>query len=163
MQSSKVPAQREQEELLVEWANPENVAPFGALLTAGEDGTPFGDVDAKLEISGGVPRFYIMTLFSRPLRVSHITRHMCVTQCLASMEGKEWIIVLAPPADTPDPGRMRALRFSGAQALCMSVGTWHAGPLTLQPSCNFINLELSDTNIVDHDTVQLGKTYELAF
>jgi len=148
--------------LAVELATPGNVAPYGTLLEPGEDGTPFGDVDARLELSRGIPRFYIMALTARPLRVEHITRHLQVTQCLAAMEGQDWIIVMAPPGDLPDATRIRALRFTGTQALCMHAGTWHAGPLLLQPACNFLNLELSDTNTADHHTVRLEQAYSLA-
>lgn len=31
-------------------------------------------------------------------------------------------------------------------------GTWHAGPLFEEDSMAFYNLELSDTNVVDHNT-----------
>ena len=77
------------------------------------------------------------------------------------MEGQDWLIVLAPPGETPDLARLKALRFTGRQALCMLVGTWHAGPLLLAEQCHFLNLELSDTNIVDHETVKLRTSYAL--
>lgn len=148
--------------LAAEAATPENTAPYGTLLDPGEDGLQFGALDAKLELAQGTPRFYIMTLQARTLTVDRITRHRRVTQCLAAMEGQAWIMVMAPPGDTPDPARLRALRFSGTQALCLHVGTWHAGPLLLQPECHFINLELADTNVVDHDTVKLARTYAVS-
>lgn len=148
--------------LPVEWATAQNIAPYGKLLEPGEDGTPFGDLDATLKLTQGIPRLYIMTLHARPLRITHITRHQLVTQCLASMQGLDWIMLMAPPDERPDPECIRALRFSGTQALAMHVGTWHAGPLLLQPACHFLNLELSDTNTVDHDTVALPYPYALS-
>ena len=46
----------------------------------------------------------------------------------------------------------------------LHVGTWHAGPLFEGPAMAFFNLELSDTNIVDHFThhyKQQGLRFEL--
>lgn len=147
--------------LPIEVATVENVAPFGQLLVPGDDGLQFGPTDASLDLSRGTPRFYVMTLHARPLQVDHITRHMQVTQCLAALEGQDWIMVMAPPGERPDPSHIRALRFTGAQALAMHVGTWHAGPLLTRPICHFANLELSDTNIVDHHSVKLEAVYLL--
>ncbi len=70
-------------------ATPEAIAPFGTLIEAGEDGTPFGAGDARLELGQGTPRLYIMRLTNRPLLVKGITRHRRVTQCLAAMKGME--------------------------------------------------------------------------
>lgn len=148
--------------LLIEAATAENITPYGTLVSPGVDGEPFGPQDASLELGRGVPRFYVMTLHARALRVDHITQHRAVTQCLAALDGQDWIMVMAPPGDHPDAGQLRALRLSGQQALAMHVGTWHAGPLLTQPSCHFVNLELSDTNIVDHHTVKLDAVYLLA-
>ena len=45
-------------------------------------------------------------------------------------------------------------------------GTWHAGPLfTGEQACNFANLELADTNTVDHHTHKYaadGMQFEIA-
>jgi ureidoglycolate lyase len=147
--------------LAIEAATPETIAPYGTLVEPGVDGTPFGPQDAQLALDRGVPRFYVMTLHARPLRVDHITQHRAVTQCLAALDGQDWIMVMAPPGERPDPAQLRAFRLSGQQALAMHVGTWHAGPLLTQPSCHFVNLELSDTNIVDHHTVALDAVYQL--
>lgn len=47
----------------------------------------------------------------------------------------------------------------------LHAGTWHAGPLFEEPDhVNFYNLELSDTNVVDHNThkyKQNGIVFEL--
>jgi hypothetical protein len=43
------------------------------------------------------------------------------------------------------------------------VGTWHAGPLFDQPAIDFYNLELSDTNIVDHFTYNFAQEQSIEF
>ncbi|MCX7931718.1 MAG: ureidoglycolate lyase [Rhodovarius sp.] len=141
------------------------LAPFGTLIEPGEDGAPFGPADARLELHRGTPRFYIMRLSARPLLVRGITRHRQVTQCLASARGEEWFICLAPPGDPdddaaePELSAIRCFRIPGGVALALHRGSWHAGPYFTAPSMDFFNLELADTNEVDHHTVRLDQRF----
>jgi ureidoglycolate lyase len=41
-------------------------------------------------------------------------------------------------------------------------GTWHAGPLFEGAAQSFFNLELADTNVVDHHTCDLTASYGFA-
>ena len=153
--------------LRVQAATEAGLAPYGTLVQPAEDGAPLAADDARLDLGRGTPRFYIMRLRSRPLSVSRITRHRRVTQCLAALRGEEWMLVLAPPGDPDDPAaqpdrtQLAAFRFSGPQAVILHRGTWHAGPLFTAPEVDFINLELTDTNEVDHSTVALDRSYTL--
>lgn len=148
-------------------ATAEAIAPFGTLIEAGEDGTPFGPNDAVLELGRGTPRLYIMRLVHRPLQVKGITRHSQVTQCLAATKGAEWFICLAPPGDPddaaakPDPESILCFRIPGDVALALHRGTWHAGPYFTAPEQDFLNLELVDTNVTDHHTVRLDHEFGL--
>lgn len=156
-------------DLPVEPITSESFRPFGTLIEAVEDGRPFGAVDAQLVLDRGTPRFYVMTLHRRPLTFRHITRHLCVTQCLASAGGEPWFIAVAPPDEPdnaqalPDPARVRAFRIEGDQAIMLARGTWHAGPFLSAPSQAFFNLELADTNQVDHHTAVLDEALGVAF
>jgi ureidoglycolate lyase len=147
----------------------DNFAPFGQLISPGEDGTPFGPTDAQLLLSEGKPRLYIMRLHGRGLSFNRITRHSRVTQCLAAMGGKEWLIAVAPPNEasdaalTPDPAAIRAFRIPGNVAIKLHRGTWHAGPYFTEPSIDFLNLELSDTNETDHLNCHLERDFGLRF
>lgn len=147
--------------LIVEPINAEGFSLFGTLINATEDGVPFGRDDAELELSQGIPRFYIMELGPRPHRVVQITRHRRVTQVLAAVGGKAWIIVVAPPCSDqsdlakPDFSKMRAFEVPGDAAIKLHVGAWHAGPYFEGNQAKFFNLELSDTNIVDHHSWNL--------
>jgi hypothetical protein len=149
-------------------ATPEAVAPFGTLILPGEDGTPFGPEDARLDLGRGTPRFYIMRLPQRPLLVQAITRHRQVTQCLASSDGRDWFICLAPPGDAdapearPEPAAIACLRIPAGVALALHRGTWHAGPYFEAASQDFLNLELADTNLADHHTVRLDAEFGIA-
>jgi ureidoglycolate hydrolase len=139
--------------------------PFGQVIFATPDGKPYNTEDAKLELSQGIPRFYIMRLPNRGHKVHQITRHLHCTQCLGSLESKEWLLVVAPPgqANKPTLEAIVAFRIPGTCFVKLEVGTWHAGPYFEADWVNFYNLELSDTNITDHDTCNLLEQYGLEF
>ena len=138
---------------------PEAFAPFGAVIAPEEDGLPFGGADAPLDLSAGTPRFYAMRLHGRGRAFRHITRHARVTQCLGAMMGEVWMLAVAPPdpsRDAPDPAAIRAFLVPGDRAVMLHRGTWHAGPYFDAAEVSFYNLELADTNVVDHDTSDLS-------
>ena len=144
-----------------------NIADYGTLVEPTEDGAAFGAMDAALHLTGGKPRFYIMRLKKRTMAVTRITRHLAVTQALASLNGKSWYVLLAPPDKPddahaqPDISRLQAFCITGSQALVLHRSTWHAGPYFVEDEVDFVNLELSDTNIVDHHTTRLDSEFGL--
>jgi ureidoglycolate hydrolase len=142
-----------------------NFRPYGQLISASVDGKPFDADDAQLRLDRGIPRFYIMHLHQRGRKFSQITRHQNCTQCLGSLEGQGWFIAVAPPslAETPVLEAIAAFHIPGNCFIKLEVGTWHAGPYFEQAAIDFYNLELSDTNIADHQTCDLQKTYGIEF
>ncbi|MEM9164447.1 MAG: ureidoglycolate lyase [Cyanobacteria bacterium P01_F01_bin.4] len=143
----------------------ETFQPFGQVIFPQWDGKPYGPDDAQLELSKGIPRFYIMELQHRGTQFTTITRHLACTQCLGSLEGKPWLIGVAPPieAASPNPEGIQVFKVPGNCFIKLNVGTWHAGPYFEADAISFYNLELNDTNIVDHDTCDLAETYGLTF
>ncbi|KAE8661356.1 hypothetical protein F3Y22_tig00113726pilonHSYRG00369 [Hibiscus syriacus] len=79
-------------------ATPESFKEFGQVIGASPDGELFGPNDAQLDLSKGIPRFYIMNLQSQLLRFSMITHHASVTQCLGSIGGHVWYLGVAKPS-----------------------------------------------------------------
>ncbi|WVZ68297.1 hypothetical protein U9M48_017256 [Paspalum notatum var. saurae] len=171
-------------------ATPESFAPFGQVIAATPDGDEFGPHDAQLDLSRGIPRFYIMRLENRPLKFSSITHHASVTQCLGSIGGQDWYLGVAKPSIVddgaaeqsggqegrkpvrsaaghyylpPDPAEVCVFRVSGAKFLKLNTGTWHAGPLFKADAVDFYNLELSNTNVVDHTTHYFKKHDGITF
>jgi ureidoglycolate hydrolase len=146
----------------------EAFAPFGTLIEVAEDGKLFGPDEAQLVLDRGTPRFYVMRLHRRPPGFRHITRHLSVTQCLASVSGKPWLIAVAPPNDPDDPDAgcdpeaIRAFLVPGTAAISLHRSTWHAGPFFDDPTMDFFNLELADTNQVDHHNCHLDQRFGIA-
>lgn len=143
----------------------ENFQPYGQVIFASPDGKPYDADDAQLCLNQGVPRFYIMRLHNRGQKFSRITRHQKCTQCLGSLEGKVWLLAVAMPTDAaqPDLKTLSAFQIPGNCFIKLHVGTWHAGPYFSQDVVDFYNLELSDTNITDHDTCNLHENYSIEF
>ena len=131
-----------------------NFKPYGQLITPSPDGKMFDENDALLNLQNGIPRFYIMHLQHRGRTFHQITRHNSCTQCLGSLNGKEWLMAVCSPSVTPEPelNCLKAFRIRGNCFIKLEVGTWHAGPYFDDGEIDFYNLELSDTNVVDHFT-----------
>ena len=143
----------------------EAFAPFGQVIWPQSDEVPFGPQDAQLELSEGTPRFYIMQLHQRGRQFTDITKHMGCTQCLGSLGGETWFLGVAAPCDRTSPtlDEITVFEIPGHCFVKLHVGTWHAGPYFDAKTVNFYNLELSDTNVVDHTTCDLVQTYGTAF
>jgi ureidoglycolate hydrolase len=134
-----------------------------AFARFGTIGLPLGDgahgaTDVPLDLSQGQPRFYIMRLEGRAgLTFEQMARHDRVTQCLGTIDGRPWLIAVAP-ADVKEPtiDDIRAFRIPAHCFISLARGTWHAGPYFTEGQRDFYNLELADTNTADYTTCQLG-------
>ena len=143
----------------------QNFQPFGQVIWASKDGDKYDKNNAQLILENGVPRFYIMRLKNKGKKFTKITRHVECTQCLGSLEGKEWLMAVAPPSveEQPKLENLAAFKIPGNCFIKLEMGTWHAGPYFYQDSVDFYNLELSDTNDNDHFTYDFAKSYNLEF
>ncbi|GMG99377.1 hypothetical protein Nepgr_001217 [Nepenthes gracilis] len=157
-------------------ATPENFQEFGQVIEPLPDSVKFGPHDAQLDLSHGTPRFYIMHLEDRPLKFSTITHHASVTQCLGSSGGHIWYLGVAKPSVVdpvekivntsktisrspcghfyvrPNVEDVRVFKVMGPKFLKLNRGTWHAGPMFEADAMDFYNLELTNTNVIDHTT-----------
>lgn len=153
------------QQLLAQPITPQSFRPYGQVIFATPDSKVFDQEDAQLQLSPGIPRFYIMRLQQRDRSFDRITRHQRCTQCLGSLAGQEWLIAVADPSinNCPDPTSIQAFRVPGNCFIKLEVGTWHAGPYFDADFVDFYNLELSDTNIIDHQSCDLRETYGIKF
>ncbi|UJB69787.1 ureidoglycolate lyase [Acaryochloris sp. 'Moss Beach'] len=153
------------QQLIAQPITPEAFQPYGQVIFASEDGAVYGPDNAQLQLDNGIPRFYIMRLEKLGRQFSRITRHLKCTQCLGSLGGKPWLMAVAPPGDAAQPAldQITAFQIPGDCFIKLEVGTWHAGPHFDTDYIDFYNLELSDTNQVDHDTCNLINQYNVEF
>ena len=152
-------------QLPAELITPEAFKPYGQIITPSLDGKLFDGDDAQLDLSRGTPRFYLMHLHQKDKKFHTITRHLLCTQCLGALNGQEWLIVVCPSEKALEPNlnQIKAFRISGNCFIKLEVGTWHTGPYFNSQTMNFYNLELHNTNIVDHFTYSFLKEKKLKF
>lgn len=153
------------QQLAAEWITPERFKPYGQVISASADDKSYDEEDAQLNLKNGIPRFYIMRLQQNGLKFHQITRHVQCTQCLGSLEGKDWFIAVCPPSKTDEPvlTDLAAFHIPGNCFIKLGLGTWHAGPYFTHDTIDFYNLELADTNFVDHLTHDFAKSHQLEF
>jgi ureidoglycolate lyase len=141
---------------------PETFAPFGDLIPPSGYGKHFGSDDAKLDVSAGQPRLYIMRSPFHGMAFSQITRHRRVTQCLGARNDRDWYLAVAPAREdlsVPELDSITAFHIPGEIAIKLHRGTWHAGPFFTWDAVDFFNLELADTNVTDSQHVDLKETF----
>ncbi len=154
------------QQLQAQWVTSENFRRYGQVIFPSQDGKSFDGEDAQLVLYKGIPRFYIMRLERRGRKFHKITRHVQCTQCLGSLEGKDWLIAVCPAnnnADEPDLESIAAFRIPSNCFIKLEVGTWHAGPYFEHEVVDFYNLELNNTNVVDHFTHDFLKSHQIEF
>lgn len=154
------------QQLQAKLITPENFQPFGQVIFPSDDGKAFDAEDAQLNLQNGTPRFYIMRLHCNGRKFHKITRHVQCTQCLGSLAGKDWLMGVCPPhneLDVPVLAEIAAFRIPGNCFIKLNVGTWHAGPYFDHEFVDFYNLELSDTNVIDHFTHDFFQSHQLKF
>ena len=152
-------------QLFAQWVTPELFRSYGQVISASFDGKSFDAQDAKLDLQNGIPRFYIMRLQKKGRKFGKITRHVECTQCLGSLDGQDWLMAVAPPGDRDKPSLedIVAFRIPGNCFIKLDMGAWHAGPYFDADFVDFYNLELSDTNIVDHLSHDFVTSHNLEF
>ncbi|KAK7379799.1 hypothetical protein VNO78_34319 [Psophocarpus tetragonolobus] len=168
-------------------ATPSTFKDYGQVILPSPDAQQFGPHDAQLDLSHGTPRFYIMRLENCPLKFSSITHHASVTQCLGSVGGHDWYLGVAKSSIVdsneieddrgkkfvqsrcghsyvpPDIEDIQVFKVAGSKFLKLNRGTWHAGPLFKADTMDFYNLELSNTNVIDHTTHNFKKDNGVVF
>jgi len=155
---------------------PHAFAAYGEIISPRAAGSQFDDnpydpetsaEEPKLTLTNGTPRLWIMDLKKNGLVFSKMARHRRVSQCLGSMQGKDWFIGVAPPNNLadgtrPDLDRIAAFRIGGHCVIKLHVATWHAGPHFIHDECLFFNLENLDTNKRDFESCDLPTAYEIS-
>ena len=141
-----------------------NFEQFGTAILPVDDMTPHSIADAELIFNGANLRYYVMRLRRRPAMLGSMTRHTQATQCLSSADAQPWWLAVASAklaSEQLNHITVQLVNVQPGEAVKLHQGTWHAGPFFLTPTALFFNLELSDTNISDHNSHPLKSKLEL--
>ena len=126
--------------------------------------TPHSSCDAELKFNGDNLRYYVMRLHRRAAVLGSMTRHIQATQCLGSADAQPWWLAVATAklqSEQLDHSTVQLVKVQPGEAVKLHQGTWHAGPFFLATTALFFNLELSDTNLVDHNSQPLNQKLKL--
>lgn len=132
-------------DLAVVDATPENVAPFGTLISeevSSELDIPYytGRVieggDIGFRYNGRASLRTAMVLPGGGSEVAWLERHLALTQLFVGRGTSPFVMVLAPPnhetgGTLPDLAAATALMFPGGSALMLHLGTWHDFPIAV--------------------------------
>jgi len=148
---------------------PEAFAPYGAVIEpklrgAQFDASRYEPDDPHLVLNNGEPLLRIMHLRGRGLVFTKIARHLKVTQCLGSIDGRDWFLAVAPPDTGRAAPRLEdvvGFHIPGGKIVRLHLATWHAGPHFVHEDVMFLNLENRDTNVHDFQDATLPQACRL--
>ena len=79
-----------------------------------------------------------------------MARHQRTPQLLAAMDGGRWGLWLAPPG--PEPRDPSWHEFAADEAVLLTPGTWHRGPIPLDAATGtYLTNEAPHTNTLDFE------------
>lgn len=131
-------------ELKVEIATVESIKAFGSLVGSQDgvekfmafEGTQIFKVPFDLKEDS---ELIVCKVDRRPMTLSIMERHFKHTQTFIPMDGKPFIMVLAPNTEgpLPDPALLRAFLFKDVTGIAMHLGVWHEFPFVLEDATQF--------------------------
>lgn len=131
--------------IVVRDLNREVFAPFGDVIEAGagtlipiNDGTTVRHDDlARVDVAteGGRPLISIFESrpFGFPLEIRMVERHPLGSQAFVPLDGKPYLVIVAPPGDAVDLGALRVFRATGEQGVNFHRGVWHHPVVVIEP------------------------------
>lgn len=73
-----------------------------------------------------------------PLAIAMLERHPQGSQAFIPMQQQRFLIVVAPPAPTPEASEIRAFISDGKQGVNYATGVWHHPIMALENSSDFL-------------------------
>lgn len=132
---------------------PEAFAPFGDVIgIGGREGEvineghtrKFADLAAvDVAQEGGRPavHLYRSRSLSLPLRVEVMERHPLGSQAFVPLQGRPFVVIVAPPGDVPNRDAIRAFLADGTQGVNLARGVWHHYQVTLEEESDYLVID----------------------
>lgn len=131
----------------------ESFADFGDVIATGgathfaiNEGTAeryddLAQVDVAAE--GGRPRIsiFIAQPRPRPIAIRMLERHPFGSQAFMPLDGRDYLVVVAPPASIVRAAQVRAFRAFGGQGINFRRGVWHHPLLVLAADSRFLVID----------------------
>ena len=137
-----------------------------------EDFAPFGEIldphsTISIDLGEGMPTVEIFTAPFRSFSFSEMSRHVNSCQTFFPIEGKEFVIALAPPTDNDDPyampelDKIRAFVIDGAYCINLAKGCWHTTPFPFSYKTHIVSLQSKRTFEEDLDIKKLQVEFHI--
>lgn len=88
---------------------------------------------------------FVAEVLPMPLTIRMLERHPHGSQAFVPLHGQPFLIVVAPPAEAPDPEAVRAFVTDGRQGINYHRGVWHHPVLALVPQDTFLVIDRAGT------------------
>jgi ureidoglycolate lyase len=136
--------------LTIEPLTKEAFEPFGQVIeTEGSEHFPINNgstqrfhqlatVELNRQEDQAIISIFRADTLSYPLKINMLERHPQGSQAFIPMERQRFLIVVAPPADQPNPNEIRAFISNGRQGLNYGKGVWHHPILALENGSDFL-------------------------
>jgi len=128
----------------------EAFAPFGAVIqTAGAHHFPINEgsterYHALAEVAiDGPPARAIISIFrgepvTPPVPLHLLERHPLGSQAFMPLQGRPYLVVVAPPGESPGLDGLQVFLAGGDQGVSYAPGVWHHGLLALEARSDFL-------------------------
>lgn len=147
-------------------------AACGEVIEASERARPFEinegwarryDELARIDTTreGGHTRLSLFRARARPLplRLALLERHRLGSQAFFPATPRRFLVVVAAPADRPEPAQVRAFLAAPGQGVNYAAGTWHHPLIALDEDTDFLVIDrgsaLEDNEIWRPDPAEL--------
>ena len=126
-------------------------------------------MNLELDFGEGTPT---MRIFSAPFRefmFDEMSRHLHCCQVFLPLNGKDFIIALAPPSDNNDPfavpdiKRIRAFIVNGSSGIVLHKGCWHVTPFPFCYKSHIATMHCKNTFEEDLDIKKLDINFRILF
>ncbi|KAA0891125.1 ureidoglycolate lyase [Pusillimonas sp. ANT_WB101] len=141
--------------LTVETLTQAGFASFGDVIEATDDVNHFTINDGNTEryhdlanIEPGEQGKAIVSIFrgqprTLPFTVSMMERHPRASQAFIPLNGRPYLVVVAPAGDPPGPNDLRLFLCRGDQGVNYAKGVWHHPLLALEDVADFLVIDRS--------------------
>ncbi len=141
--------------LIIEPLTKEAFAPFGDVIeTEGSDFFMINNgstrryhklatVETHLPDDQAIISIFRAEALKMPLTIRMLECHPQGSQAFVPLLGKPFLVVVAPPGDSPDPAQVRAFISDGRQGVNYRRGVWHHPVLAIAAQDDFLVVDRS--------------------
>jgi ureidoglycolate hydrolase len=152
---------KERKEILAIPATAEELKLYGELVVP--------HTNTELDFGSGTPTLDIRSIPYRDFVFNEMSRHIHCCQVFFPLNGKDFLIAVAPPSDNNDPfavpdiKKIKAFVVNGSNAVVLHKGSWHTTPFPFCHKSHIATLQCKKTFEEDLDLKKLNTSILIIF